>query len=226
MNRLSELARARGVTRLVHFTSGRNVPHIIDRGALEPVEQLRESRVHHTVTDHERYDGYLDRTCCSIEYPNLYYLRVARNRSTAKAYPDWVALLLSVDLLDRPGVLLSPRNAAAGTAQPASERIFRSLYAVSVVGQQRFQRGEHHLRSVPTDLQAEVLIPDRIALSDIGGLLLPDPQSLRDLRANLRQIGRTPPAHWQWRTSPAAFDADRLRRCVHGGERPQEHDLV
>ncbi len=124
-----------GVTRLVHFTPARNLPHILDDGAVRPVVELRaDRRAYFAATDLNRYDGYPDRTCCSIEYPNPYYLRVARSRPEARTYPDWVALLLSVDLLDRPGVLLSPRNAAAGTAVSASVSAFDALYAPAVGG--------------------------------------------------------------------------------------------
>lgn len=226
MTALSALARARGVTRLVHFTPARNLPHIIDHGALRPVAELRESQAHHTATDLERFDGYPDRTCCSIEYPNPYYLRVAQGRPGARPYPDWVAMLLSIELLDRDGVLLSPRNAAAGTALPAAEATFEALYATTVSGQQVYPRRGSHLPAAPTDLQAEVLIPSSIGLSQVSGLLFPTLPMLLDVRANLEQVRRQPPGHWRWSTSPAAFDADELRRCIHGGRPPEEHEHV
>lgn len=224
MTRLGDRARARGVTRIVHFTAARNLPQIIDDGALLPVTQLRASGSHFTATDPTRYDGHPGCTCCSVEYPNPYYLRIAQRRPGAQAYPDWVALLLSVDLLDRPGILLSPRNAAARTAVPGNVASFDALYAPTVSGQQEYRRGPRHLAAVPTDLQAEVLIPGPILLSQVAGLMFPRIQSLRDVRANLVQLHRCAPSHWTWSTSPESFDTDQLRRCVHGGIPPKEYD--
>lgn len=227
MTPLAENARSRGVTRLVHFTPARNLPHIIDDAALRPVVDLRaDRRAWFTATDLERYDEHPEMTCCSIEYPNAYYLRQARMRPNARVYPDWAALLLSVDLLDRPGALVSPRNAAAGTAMTATDASFNAIYAPVVVGRQRYVRGPHHLDAVPTDLQAEVLIPNDISLSQVCGLLFPTEVMCRTVRANLRQVTRDPPAHWTWGSSPEAFDPDALRRCVHGGTPPEEYDCA
>lgn len=227
MTSLVEHARARGVTRLVHFTPARNLPHILDDGALRPVVELRADRqAYFAATDLDRYDGHPDRTCCSIEYPNPYYLRIARSRPTARTYPDWVALLLPIDLLDRPGVLVSPRNAAAGTAVPASLDAFDALYAPAVAGSggRRYVRGATHLLAAPTDMQAEVLVPGHVGVSQVIGLLFPDIAMLKDVRAYLDQVQRRPPDHWIWRTSPAAFDPDDLRRCIQGGRFPEEHE--
>lgn len=227
MSLLVENARSRGVTRLVHFTPARNLPHIVDDAALRPVADLRaDRRAWFAATDLERYDDHPEMTCCSIEYPNAYYLRQARKKPNARTYPDWAALLLSVDLLDRAGVLVSPRNAAAGTAMEATEASFDAIYAPVVAGRQRYRRGPHHLDAVPTDLQAEVLIPEDIPLSQVRGLLFPTEEMCRTVRANLRQVSRIPPAHWTWRSSPEAFDPDALRRCVHGGSPPEEHNCV
>ena len=225
MTALADLARDRGVTRLIHFTPGRNLPHIIDDGALRPAAELGgDEHAHFTVTDQTRRDGFPDRTCCSIEFPNPYYLRQAQGRPDARPYPDWVALLLTVDLLDRPGSLLSQRNAAAGTAVPANRSSFQALYAPRVQSHRVYQRSRMHLPEAPTDMQAEALIPRHIDLSQVAGLLFPSMDMLRDVRAHLNQIGRTPPTHWRWLHSPEAFDADRLRRCIYRGIRPEEHE--
>jgi hypothetical protein len=223
MTRLADRARARGVTRLVHFTPARNLPHIIDHQALRPVADLRlDERAFFAVTDFHRYDQHPEMSCCSIEYPNAYYLRQARNRPHSRGYPDWAALLLSTELLDRPGVLLSPRNAAAGTAVPATPGSLDALYAPVVVGQRRYERRPAHLRSVPTDLQAEVLIPGSVPLSQVHGLLFPTEQICRSVRATMAQLRRSAPGHWSWASCPLAFDPEALRRCVHGGEPPEE----
>lgn len=229
MKEVSNAAAARGVTRLVHFTPGRNLVQIIDDGYLRTVDELlADPGAHFTATDRQRYDGHRDKTCCSIEYPNPYYLKQAQERPSAKPYPDWVALLLPVSLLDREGTLLSPRNAAAGTAIPASVDTFRMLYHEVVTGSRgrRYHRGASHIEAAPTDLQAEALVPDRIAVSQVDGLLFPTAGMLRDMRANLRRLRRTPPTHWTWRSSPESFDPNSLRRCIHGGNAPKEFDHV
>lgn len=225
MTRLSELARSRGVTRLVHFTPALNLPPIIDDQAVRPVADLEDDRrAYFEATDLERYDRHPEMTCCSIEYPNAYYLRQAQGRRHLRAYPDWVALLLNIDLLDRPGVLLSPRNAAAGTAVPGTAAAFEAMYAPVVFGQRSYARAPSHLDAAPTDLQAEVLVPGAVALSQVDGVLFPSEQACRSVRANLAQLRSAVPRHWRWSSSPAAFEPDTLRRCVHSGQLPEEHN--
>lgn len=226
MTGLAAAARARGVTRLVHFTPARNLPHILTAGAIRPVSDLAaDTAATYAATDLSRLDGHPELTCCSIEYPNVYYLWFAKAR--AVLYPDWVGLLISVDLLDAGGVYLSPRNAAAGTARPATLGAFDGLYTDSIrgAGGATFRRGATHLASVPTDLQAEVLLPGAVPLSQVSGVMTPDRATADTVRAQLRQLQQAWPADWAWTSCPVAFEADRLRKAVWAGLAPTEEVL-
>lgn len=220
---IAAAARRRGVRRLVHFTPARNLHRIIRSGAIRPVSELAaEESAAYAITDAQRVDGHPELTCCSVEYPNAYYLHIAKQR--ADLYPDWIALLLAPELLDMPGTYLSPRNAAAGTAVPASPIAFESMYASAVPGAQgrTFARRSTHLPAVPTDLQAEVLLPGRLPLSQVSGVVVRSKAVADTVRAQLRQLQQPAPEHWRWISCPTTFDRDGLRRSIWNGNAPEE----
>ena len=106
----------RGISRLCHLTPLRNLVHIATGDGLLSTEQLADSdRRDFNRQDLERFDNRPDHICCSIEYPNGWYLRQRRrdlSRDTA-LFPDWVCLALDPKHLWADKTLLCPRNAAA-----------------------------------------------------------------------------------------------------------------
>jgi hypothetical protein len=222
----SAAAAARGVTRLCHFTPSLNLPHILRDGRIRPTEELSDDvRACYNPTDLVRLDGHPDCVCCSIEYPNAHYLARARQSGRLQHFPDWVVLLLAIDLIDRPGVLFSPRNAAAGYGvhlQPGLPGLAR-CYAAAVAGAggYTFTRGDRHLPPCTTDEQAEVLIPRAISVTEIGGLAVSTQTQARAELARLRTInvslGPIPVI-----IAPTFFDRTALSRSIRGGTRPAE----
>jgi len=222
----SDAASARGVTRLCHFTPSLNLPHMLRDGHIRPTGDLSaDVRACYNPTDLARLDGHSDCVCCSIEYPNAHYLARARQSGRLQHFPDWIVLLLAVDLIDRPGALFSPRNAAAGYGahlRPAVDGLER-CYAGEVTGARgyTFTRGECHLSACPTDEQAEVLIPGAIALSEVGGVVVSATSQARDELARLRivdlSLGDIPVL-----VGPTFFDRAALSRSIRGGARPAE----
>ena len=84
----------RGITRLCHFTPSRSLAHILATGAgVLPTRLLKEEeRLLFNPTDLQRLDGHVDHICCSIEYPNAWYLD--RARATETLFRDWVILFV------------------------------------------------------------------------------------------------------------------------------------
>lgn len=223
---LADAVRARGARRLVHFTQARNLPHIIRNGRIRSRETLDlDVDATFAFADADRFDGRRDLTCLSIEYPNPYYLRHARQR--ARGYPDWPALLVDVEVLDWPDVWVCQRNAAAGPVVAATQDSVASLWADHVASRQGFfQRRLTHLPACPTDLQAEVLIAGDIPLSRVHGLMFPDIAGLRRVRVALAQTTDGWPSDWDWIVCATAFTPDDLRNHVWYGTVPEErrHD--
>ena len=71
-----EILRKRGVTRLCHFTSLKNLIHILTENdgilSTDRIEFDIKSR-----NDPDRFDGQMESVCCSVEYPNSWYMNRA-----------------------------------------------------------------------------------------------------------------------------------------------------
>jgi hypothetical protein len=86
-------AHSRGITRLCHFTQARNLAHIATNpDGLKSTKALRADQAAcFTATDTKRIDGYTDYICCSVEYPNAWYLSKAAEQEAL--FKDWVIVL-------------------------------------------------------------------------------------------------------------------------------------
>lgn len=170
---LEESIATRGVTRLCHFTPSRNLAHIIadGRGIVASRSLSTEARAIFNPTDLKRLDGHQHCVCCSVEYPNAWYFRTARGKEPI--FKDWVVLIISADALRLPDVKFCKRNAAAGYGQHvrAGKQGFDAMYVSDVAGAGgTYRRSSSHHPAVPTDQQAEVLIPDLVPLAMIMGV--------------------------------------------------------
>jgi hypothetical protein len=209
-----------GLTRLAHFTPAKNLPHIFHHGFIRSSKDLAENAPEFfDPTDRERFDEHPDHVCCSLEFPNGYYLARARLKPSFQNFPDWVCLLLDAALLLGEGVLFAPCNAAKGRGAylASGGRALLDCYSSpSPVG--GWTRGpSHHPRS-PTDLQAEALVPGPIELSHLVGIVVAsdaaaanEADRLRLLAANADDV--------TWIVAPTFFCRDELSRCLRfGGE--------
>ncbi|CAM3347738.1 DarT ssDNA thymidine ADP-ribosyltransferase family protein [Stackebrandtia soli] len=214
--------RRLGLTRLVHFTPRRALGEILIVGEIRSRSALEaEPSGTFSPTDGNRYDGHRDKTCCSIEYPNAFYFNTAKTRPDHQNYEGWVCLLLDPELAARPGVLFSPLNAATkrgALLQPGAEGL-RACFAPTVG---KSTRGPRHLPSAPTDLQAEVLVPGSISVSDIRGIVVGSDAEAVKLRTRLNMIGVDGPAPWI--VAPQFFEAKPLTAAIRSGRRvPEQH---
>jgi ssDNA thymidine ADP-ribosyltransferase, DarT len=213
--------RRLGVARLTHFTPARNLPHILHDRALRSVEEMAEDvRAAYVATDPDRYDGHSDKISCSLQYPNAYYFRKARERPVALNYPDWACLLLDPSLAARPGTQFCPRNASYGCGSllaPGAEGLL-ACYAERVAGSGDvyYDRGPRHDPGSPTDVQAEVLVPAPIPLSHVQAVVLPSAQHVRQERARLRRLQLDPDAV-TWVVSAGLFRVPSVVAAVRTG---------
>ena len=170
-------------------------------------------------TDKTRMDGYPRHVCCSIQYPDAWYFR--RARAQEKLFPDWVVLLIDARYLWQRGTRFCPRNAAAEHGRLVRDGIagFDALFDDMVEGFQTYRREPRHPDFLPTDEQAEVLIPDRIGRSDISGVGVRDGTQAAREASRLELTGLTVP---RIVIAPEFFEPAGLSRKLRSGLVPSE----
>lgn len=194
------------VTRLTHFTPALNLPNIIADGQLRSVKDLKaDVRACYKPTDLKRLDGYPDKICCSLQYPNGFYFDVARAKIAN--YPDWVCLLLDVQIAASEGTLFCPRNAAAADDTTAGVAGLLACYAPTVLGQGGItrRRGTTHDPASPTDVQAEVLLTAPVPLSSVNAIVFPTEAAAQEEYGRLERFGLLPPNTVGWIVSAGMF---------------------
>ena len=132
--RIEAEARRLGIGRLCHLTPFRNLLHIASGDGLCSVTQLKEEdRTAFDPQDLQRLEQRPDHISCSIEYPNVWYLRNRKRDATPlqRLFPDWVCILIDTDCLWREGTEFAPRNASSsyGKLLRPGFDAFRGLYA-------------------------------------------------------------------------------------------------
>ena len=216
-------AAHRGITRLCHFTPSRNLGHIAQdpRGILASRYLAEDEKAVFNPTDLARLDGHPDHVCCSVQYPNAWYFRTARNQE--QLFPDWVVLLIEAQYLWRAGTKFCPRNSAAEHGRLVGEgaQAFESLFADVVQGVHPYRRGPEHPAFLPTDEQAEVLIPDQIQRQDVIGIAVRDDAQARRETSRLELLGRRAPPIL---IISEFFNPNALSRLLRTGRIPAERE--
>ena len=223
MNGIRARATRRGITRLCHFTPSRNLVHIASdpRGILASRHLQDDETTIFNPTDKARLDGYPDHVCCSIQYPNAWYFKTARENE--RLFPDWVVLLIDARYLWQAGTKFCPRNAAAEHGQRVRGGIaaFDALFADEVEGYRTYHRGSHRPDFLPTDEQAEVLILDRIGRGDVNGVVVRDDDQAAREASRLELAGLTVP---RIVIIPEFFKPYALSRNLLSGRIPSERE--
>ena len=217
-------AERRGITRLCHFTPSRNLAHIASdpHGLLASHHLKADEKAVFNPTDVERLDGRRGHLCCSIQYPNAWYFRTVRKKEML--FLDWVVVFIKSHYLWRIGTMFCPRNAAAGYGRSIGEgsAAFRGLFAQSVEGNRTYRRGPRHPAFLPTDEQAEVLVPDVIRHDDVIGVAVRDQTQAKQETAALKLQGHEPPRIF---VVPELYDPRALSGLLRTGRTPAEPEF-
>lgn len=154
---LDEINR-RGISRLCHFTKAKNIPYILnDFNGILPTDGIPE--YYRDVNDEHRFDGKKNYICCSIEYPNVYYLD--RIKDNDKLFNEWVIICIDPKIVLESDILFSKVNAATERGKYIMSGIngLKSIYSEEVITKKRTIRRSTDLPiSCATDIQAEVMI--------------------------------------------------------------------
>ena len=165
-----DILKARGVSRLCHFTKMQSLTHIIPSadGILASNTICPDTK---NVTDKIRYDGELDYVCCSVEYPNSWFLNTVKRNDTDKIFREWVALYIDLEILNQRDAKFCPCNASKSLGHYIDSNMnnVASIFATSVPTFS-YPRSPKMLSCCPTDGQAEILIKDNIPRDYIIGI--------------------------------------------------------
>lgn len=158
-----DLLMQQGVTRLCHFTKLQSLPHILQSfEGIKATKRISQDLLNSI--DPVRADGELDYVCCSIEYPNSWYLDHARERNEDIVFREWVIIYINLDILKVREAKVSECNAAKNRGQyikVADEVNTKKLFDEHL-SSFRIARPASMLSACPTNGQAEVLIKGNI----------------------------------------------------------------
>lgn len=227
MNELERFVRDLGITRLCHLTPFHNLLHIARGAGLRSTTDLTEDqRAVFDQQDLARLDGRPGHISCSIQYPNVWYLRSRRKEAGAlpRLFPDWVCVLIDPRHLWREDTLFCHRNAAAGSGAyvaPGASAL-RGMFDEEVIGSggRSWGRGAKP-GNCPTDDQAEVLIHKEVPLQDANHIVVADEDQAGRVLAGLDAIG-APVELFEFTIAPLFFSSDmstKLRRGLLPEER-------
>lgn len=187
----------KGITRLCHFTLSKNLPFIL--GDFEGIESgicsteildFARNKNKNDRNDYNRYDGKRDCICLSVQYPNCFFLEECIIRHPN--FKDWVILEISTDIIDD-NSFFCPVNAATRSGQYITRGIdgLRSLFQQEIPFAAHGTRIRYmnHPDNIPTDIQAEILIKDRVPKSYIKGLIFENEVSLKNEKKRLSILG-------------------------------------
>jgi hypothetical protein len=185
-----DILMARGVTRLCHFTKFQSLTHIIpsEEGILASSSIRQDTK---NVTDRERYDNELDYVCCSVEYPNSWFLQNAmKKNNTDILFGDWIVLYIDLNILNYKTSKFCPCNASKGRGAYINGNMeeVESIFESSVPTFP-YPRSLKMLASCPTDGQAEILIKDNIPREYIIGIATKNEDVAKRVYAMLKMYG-------------------------------------
>lgn len=181
-----EILKSRGVSRLCHFTKLQSLTHILssERGILASNSIRSDTK---NVTDTERYDGELNYICCSVEYPNSWFLKKAIEKNQDQIFMDWVVLYIDLSVLAYKEAKFCPCNASRGYGKYIDnnmeniETIFKMQTSTF-----RYPRTPNMLACCPTDGQAEILIKDSIPRNYLFGIVVGNEEIAKSVYAILK----------------------------------------
>lgn len=174
----------RGISRVCHLTQSRKLPHILKHlDGIYSVDWLKQNAPDlFDANDKQRMDGLPDHISCSVEYPNVWYLKNATARE--ELFKEWVVLLIKPEVLWREHNRFCIRNCGAMRGNLVKEGYtgFVEMFQneVSGAGGRVFPRTTQMLTCCPTDGQAEAMIHRQIPRDMIFGIAIPDKKRAED----------------------------------------------
>ena len=185
--KIQQIANARGISTLCHFTPKESLSSILHCGLLSRhfLETLPQSK-RPPFTDPDRHDGYREAICLSIGFPN--YQMLFQKTGHDKQY-QWVILLIDTKVLWELDCAFCYQNASSNFVRriplkdikkpSALKRMFRDQ---DYDNKGSYQRQLQIPKDYPTHPQAEVLVFDSIPATYIKTVLFYNATALKKWR--------------------------------------------
>lgn len=177
---------ARGVTRLCHFTKLQNLTHIFaSTDGIVASNAIQQDTKH--VNDSARYDGEADHVCCTVEYPNSWFLGKAIQSNSDTVFREWVVLCIGLDVLLHRSAKFCGCNASRARGQyiKADMSQVGDIFALNVPPFPH-PRSPKMLPCCPTDGQAEILIKNNIPRQYITKIIVGNYDVAKSIYAMLK----------------------------------------
>lgn len=184
-----EQIQERGISRLCHFTKAKNLTYILEDLKGIFASELIPPHIK-DINDEIRLDNKLDYICCSVEYPNIYYLD--RIKDNDKLFKEWIILSINPKIIVDKPCLFSPVNAATecGKYIEGGRIGFSKLYSQVINTNKRtINRDSKAIKACPTDLQAEVLVEKFIPKEYINAIIVQNQEEGKKQHFKLMMLG-------------------------------------
>lgn len=167
-----ERLKSHAVSRLCHFTKLQNLTHILatEEGIIASGSIRQDTK---NVNDTARYDGELNHVCCTIEYPNSWFLSSAIKNNADEIFRDWVVLCIDLKVL----LVRSAKFCECNASKAYGQFIQNELENIDQLFADRvpsflYPRTAKMLPCCPTNGQAEILIKDNIPRRYISKIIV------------------------------------------------------
>ena len=184
-NLYDSITKSRQIHRLCHFTHVSNLSNILKNGILSS-----RNIPYSQWNDKDRVDGYTEYVCTNIE--------------------DWVIFKINPYIIDDTS-LFCPVNAAKECGKYVSEGVeaYESIFL-----NDGWARNPNWISSIPSNLQAEVLIKECIPVSQIEAIIFHENFFDDDIFKLVNQ------ANIELRQSTDLFDSHKTLRWLNSGRFP------
>lgn len=200
---VSELARQRGITEVVHFSTNLGLTGCLHNEMVLPRNRLKtEEKLENILTLNAPFrseeEAWFDKTENWINFVNLSVSEITTNlfRASLKWHAGrdiyWVIMSFDVDLLDQKGVYFTTtNNIYPYTVRGMGTAGFEAMFASEVRrrGTWKAYRGRRPAR-LTTCEQAEVLFPDGLPMSYLRRVYVRSGEEADRVHAVLAQFGR------------------------------------
>lgn len=191
--------KSRGINSLVHFTPTLNLMGIFELGKIvnrAELERIGQNHVDYLLdytqmTDDYRFDdpSYIN---LSIEHPNSFLLKKFQQKTTNSAHIQWCVILLDVSPIFWKGTKFSVTNAASNAAKNygigTSIQHFKNMFRNSLTVKNRTLTRYNLPSQYPTDVQAEVLVKEEIALNNIQKIVFQNDNDLLLAKGAVKEL--------------------------------------
>ncbi|MFT6834193.1 MAG: hypothetical protein ACJA0H_000220 [Francisellaceae bacterium] len=180
----------RNIKNLFHFTTIDNFISILEREYIysrKIIDELKLSNDGYYTGDYvehmddQRLDNLTGFINLSISRPHWYLLNQFRKRTDLQHF-DWCIIELNTKPLLQKNTLFSVCNAASLTAKrygiKTGKQAFNRMFQDKVVTPQKCYERQGMPRHFTTDIQAEVLVEDKISIDEITNVYLENEEQL------------------------------------------------